>query len=199
MTIQEILDTVAFKYPHSYTNDDIIKIINRVQKELFRKMFKPETATQYDLLADNPFYPIDFSPQNIIEVVVNGTEYKQKTTADQASTQFYYVSDNNTVGIYPTPTEDATSGLVIFHYKEPTQLTVSDLGLEPEFDNAWHMLLVYRICKELAENAMDPNMGNYFIGQINSLEDEYRGSTHIPSSEIQLPNWGCSTSYSPLS
>lgn len=191
MNVQEILETVAFKYPHSYANGDIIKIINRVQKELFRRLFKPESAAQCDIIADNPFYPIDFPPQNIIEVVVNGVEYKPKTVADRASRRFYYVEDNNTLGIFPTPTEDAVSGLVIFRYMEPTELTTSDLGTEPDFDSAWHMLIVYRVCKELAENAMDSDMGNYFIGQINSLEDEYRSSTHIAPSEIQLPDRWC--------
>lgn len=188
MNVQEILDTVAFKYPHAYTNGDIIKIINRVQKELFRTLFKSETATVYDLIANNPYYPLDYSPQNIIDVVINGVEYKLKSA--RATSRFYYVLGNNTTGIFPTPTEDAVSAMMIRHYQEPTALTEDDLDEEPEFDNAWHMLLVYRICKELAENAVDPGMGNYFIGQINSMEEEFRSSTHLPSSEIQLPTWG---------
>lgn len=190
MNVQEILDTVAFKYPHAYANGDIIKIINRIQKELFRKLFKSETATVYDLLANNPYYPLDYSPQNIIEVVVSGEEYSPKS--ERATSQFYYILGNNTIGLYPTPTEDAVSAMMISHYQEPTKLTEDDLDEEPEFDNAWHMLIVYRICKELAENAVDPGMGNYFIGQVNSLEEEFKSSTHLPASEIQLPVGGWS-------
>lgn len=189
MTIEEILEAVSFKYNHAFSDNDLIKVINRIQKELFRKLFKPETSSIYNLVADNPFYSIDFSPQNIIKVVVGGTEYPLKTLSESATSRFYYITDSN-VGIYPTPTESQTSGLVIFRYKEPQKLTTSDMLLEPEFDSTWHMLIVYRICKELAESAMDPDMGNYFIGQINSLEEEYRGSTHMAASEIQLPEWG---------
>lgn len=190
MTVEEIIEAVSLKYPHPYTDEDIIKIINRIQKELFRTLFKPETVAIYDIVEGNPWYTLDFSLQNIIEVVVDGVEYEKVNTANGAPDRYYYYADTNTIGIYPTPESDLTGGLTVFHYQEPSKLTIADLESEPEFDSVWHMMIVYRICKELCESARDAEMGNYFVSQANSLEVEYRGSTNLQSYEIQLPGWG---------
>lgn len=174
MKLQEIINTIMLKYPHSYGIDDIIQIVNRVQVELFRTIFKPHTATQYDLIADNPFYALGFSPKRIIELLVNGKEYRLVNIRnDFTPREFYYEDENNAVGIYPTPTESVVGGLVIFHYVEPVTLTSSNLAAIPDLDSAWHMLLVYRVCKELAEDARDTDMVNGFITQIDGLEKDY--------------------------
>lgn len=186
MTVEEILDAIAFKYPHSYANGDIIKIINRVQKELFRTLFKPETATQFDLIAENPFYTIDIPLQRIIEVVVDGEEYPQVNIRDKSLRRFYYKTEENAIGIYPTPTEDVDGGLVVFHFMDPKVLTESDLGVEPEFDSAWHMMIVYRVCVELAEAARDTDMITGFITQVNGLESEYYRDFTFEPSQIQM-------------
>lgn len=191
VTLQEILDSVMRKYPHSFVNADIIAIINDIQKRLFRSIYKPETATTYDLLADTPFYPIDYSPQTIIDVVVNGCEYSLQNIKYDGLSRYYYITDDNTIGLFPTPTEDATNGLTVFRYKEPTVLTTSDLGIEPEFDQAWHMMIVYAVCKELAENALDANMTNVFVTQYNGLEMEYRRTKVEQPYQIQDAFGGC--------
>lgn len=183
MTLQEILNKVMQKYPHSYSDGDIIGMVNQVQEELFRTIYKPHTATQYDLIADNPFYVLDYSPKRIIELLVNGREYKLVNIRnDNTPCEFYYEDENNAIGIYPTPIQSVSSGLVIFHYMEPKTLTVSDLNVEPDFESAWHMLLVYRVCKELAEEARDSDMANGFTTQINGYESEYfRDVTYEPT------------------
>lgn len=173
------------KYPHAFQPIDIIDMINVVQGQLFRTIYRTKTAVTYDLLADNPFYPIDYSPQNIIDVVVNGREYPSKNIASSASPCYYYIMEENTIGIFPTPTEDVINGMTVFRYREPKKLTLNDLGVEPDFDRAWHMLIVYAVCKELAENALDTNMVSAFISQYNSAESDYNGSRYIEPFEIQ--------------
>lgn len=185
MTLQEIIDSIMRKYPHSFSNTDVVGMINIIQKQLFRTIYKPETATTYDLIVDNPFYPIDYSPQSIIDVVVGGTEYPRLNIASASLVRYYYITDDNTIGIYPTPTEDVTNGLTVFRYKEPALLTASNLSAEPDFDNAWHMMFVYAVCKELAENALDADRVNGFVMQYNSLESEYHGSVKLQTSQIQ--------------
>lgn len=176
MTLQEILDAVLEKYPHSFDSTNIIKKINTIQKELFRTLYKPVTATTYDILADNAFYPIEYSPQTIIDVVVNGCEYEQVNINGSGMCRYWYITDDNCIGIYPTPTEDSSAGLTVFRFKEPTTLTISDLGVEPDFDRAWHMMLVYRVCKDLAESENRDDMANLFVSQFNALESEYNRS-----------------------
>lgn len=183
MTLQEIINTVMMKYPHSYTNEDVVSIINRVQVELFRTIFKPHTATQIDLIADNAFYVLSFSPKRIIGVVVNGCDYPLENISNPRSKQFYYEEDLDSIGIYPTPTESTSGGLVIFRYIDPKPLSVSNLAAVPEFEPAWHMMIVYRVCKEIAEDARDTDMVNGFITQINGLEvDYFRDITYEPTS-----------------
>lgn len=192
MTVQEILNAIIRKYPHSFENQVIIDMINEIQKRLFRTIYKAETATVYDLIADNPFYPIDYSPQSIIDVVVNGKEYKPKNIATSASNRYYYITEDNTIGLYPTPLEDVTSGLTVFRYAEPATLTTTDLSVEPDFDKAWHMMLVYAVCKEIAENALDSDRANGFAAQYNGLENDYYGSIKLQAFQIQEEDRGCS-------
>lgn len=173
VTLQEILNMIALIYPHSYTDGDIITMVNDVQRRIFRTMYKPETATTYDLIADNPFYPINFSPENIIDVVVNGKEYPYQNIKYDSQPYYYYITDDNCIGLYPTPKEDVTNGLTVFHYREPRLL--SNLGDTPDLDPAWHMLLVYHPCRELAIMQRD-DLANQFAAEIFELERQYRRS-----------------------
>lgn len=176
MTLQEILDEIAERYPHALSNDSIIKKLNNAQNELFRTIYKPVTTTTYDIIADNPFYPIEYSPEALIDVVVNGKEYPFQNVEYDSLHQYYYVTEDNCIGLYPTPSEDALSGLTVFHYKEATPLSTSDLSAIPDLDHAWHMLLVYRICNDVAQIALDGDMANVFATQYNGLELEYKRS-----------------------
>ncbi|WP_308636108.1 phage adaptor protein [Paenibacillus silvisoli] len=174
MTLQEILDAIAERYPHSFSNDNIIKKINIVLQQMYRTMYRSQAADVYDLFAENPFYPIEYSPETIIDVVVNGEEYPFQNVRYDSQERYYYIIEDNVLALYPTPTEDVVSGLVVLHYKEPETLTTDDLTVSPSFDSAWHMLIVYRICKDLAEIALDGNMVNVFAAAYNALETEYK-------------------------
>jgi hypothetical protein len=182
VTLQEILNMISLKYPHGYENSDIITMLNDIQRRIFRALYKPETATTYDLIADNPFYPISFSPENIIDVVIEGTEYPYQNIKYDAQSYYYYITDDNSIGIYPTPTEDVSDGLTVFHYKEPS--TLVNLSDTPELDPAWHMMLVYHVCRELAVMARD-DMVNTFIAEINELERQFNRSRQARPHRIQ--------------
>lgn len=186
MTLQQILDLVALKYPHGYTNDQIVSLINDIQKRLFRTMYKPTTADTYDIIADNAFYPVDYSPENIIDVVVNGEEYTyQNIQYDAVSDKYWYIEEDNSIGIYPTPTADATSGLTVFHYMEPTELSASDTSAAPDFDKAWHEIIVAHVCRQLATIAQDSVMVNNFTADVNELETAFKRSKRARPHRIQ--------------
>lgn len=183
MTLQEILNTIKLKFPHSYENSDIIPMVNDAQRLIFRTMYKPVTATVYDLLADNPFYPVSFSPENITDVVVQGREYPYQNIKYDSQCYYYYITDDNCIGLYPTPTEDVTNGMTVFRYKEPQPL--SNLSDFPELDQTWHMMLVYRPCRELAAMAMREDMVSAFIWEINELDKQFYKSIQARPHRIQ--------------
>lgn len=191
MTLQEALDAILERYPHSQTSDNVIKKINIVLRELFRTIYKPETSTTYDLIADNAFYPIEYSPENIIDVVVKGTEYPYQNIKYDSLDQFYYITEDNCIGLYPTPSEDVTDGLTVFRYREPSTLTTSNLGEELDFDKAFHMLIVYRVCKDLAEIDFKGDMVQNFASQYNGLEREYLRSKRARPHKILDVYGGC--------
>lgn len=190
MNVQEILDEIMEKYPHPLTETNIISKINTLQKELFRTIYKPIVSTQYDIIADNPFYTVTFSPSKIIDVVVDGEEYESINIKGKAPTKWYWITDDNCIGLYPTPTEDIPDGLTVFRYKEPAVLTSATDT--PDFDHDFHMIIVYRICKQLAENYKEYDIANGFVSQLNSLlEDFNKGKQDPDYRQIQDAYGGC--------
>lgn len=184
MTLQEILDAVRKHYPPAkyYADPEIIPMANDAEKRIFRTMYKPQVVTVYDLEAGNSAYPASFSPENIIDVVVNGKEYPYQNIKYDAQPYFYYVTDDHCIGIYPTPTVDVTRGLKIYHYKEPKKM--AGLNDVPDLDPAWHMLIVYYVCRECAI-VEDDDKVNKFIGEINELERQFRRSIQARPHKIQ--------------
>lgn len=186
VTLQEILKMISLKYPHNYGDPDIITMINDIQKRIFRTMYKLQTATVYDLLENEPFYPISFAPESIIDVVVNGKEYDYQNIKYQAQNCYYYLTEDNCIGLYPTPKECVTRGLTVFYYKEPNELSTNTLDASPDLNPAWHMMLVYHVCKELAEiNPDKRNMVNTYIEEINELERQFYRSRPARPHRIQ--------------
>lgn len=180
MNVQEILDEILEKYPHPLTQTNIITKINTLQKELFRTIYKPILTTTYDILATNPFYPITYSPSKVIDVLVDKEEYASINIKGESVSKFYWFTEDNCIAIYPTPLKDILDGLMVFRYKEPAVLTVSNLSAVPDFDHDFHMLIVYRICKILAENYKEYDIANGFITQINSVMDDFNKGKQEP-------------------
>lgn len=192
MTLQEILNEIKQKYTHGLTDGDIITKINTIQKELFRTIYKPIVTTQYDLIADNPFYSITYSPSKVIDIVVDGDEYVSINIKGKADTNFYWFTDDDCIGLYPTPEKDIPDGLTVFRYKEPAVLTSGNLAAQPDFDHDFHMILVYRVCKQLAENYRDFDIVNGFISQLNGLLDDFNKGKQEPDyRQIQDVYGGC--------
>jgi hypothetical protein len=184
MNLQQILNMIRLIYPPAaaYTDSDLFTMVNDEQTRIFRTMYKPETSVTYDILADNPFYPVSFSPENIIDVVVKGKEYPYQNIKYDAQPYYYYVTDDDCVGVYPTPTEDVTNGLTVFYYKEPNAL--SSPGDVPALDPAWHMMLVYHPCRRMAVIARD-DMVKSFIAEINELDRQFYKSIQARPHQIQ--------------
>ncbi|WP_211749925.1 hypothetical protein [Paenibacillus sp. Marseille-Q4541] len=173
MTLQEILDEITEKYPHGLSNDSVIRKINQIQNELFRTTFRVNTMTQYDILSNVFAYPLPCNRTNVIDVVVNDQEYRYYDVKQTATVPFYYFTEKNDLGIYPTPTKDSSGGMIIFHNREPRKLHINMLGAEPDLDRDFHMLLVYGGLTQIAENFQDVAMVNNYTSKYNGLLQEF--------------------------
>jgi hypothetical protein len=171
--LQEILDEIAEKYPHGLSNDSVIRKINSIQSVLFRTTFRINTLWQDDIMEGIFAYPLPCARTNVIDVLVNDTEYLYQDVKTGANIPFYYFTDGDELGLYPTPDKDSIGGLMIFYNREPKELHAGDLGLEPELDRDFHMLLVYGALVQIAENFNDVNMVNNYTAKYNGLITEF--------------------------
>lgn len=175
MTLQEILNEIAEKYPHGLSNDSVIRKINVIQNELFRTTFQVRTAAIYSLQKDVFAYTLPFPRSSLCDVVVDGVELKYQDSKKNSNTgSFYYFIGNSGLGIYPTPDKDITDGLSLFYYKRPVQLSESDLAAIPELDLDFHMLLVYGALAQICESFQDTAMINNYTAKYNGLIEEFQ-------------------------
>lgn len=180
MKLQEILDEIAEKYPHSLSNASVIRKINQIQNELFRTTFRVKTVSLYNLQKGVFAYSLPFPQTNIIEVVVCGEEYHYQDYRQKSNSPFYYFIGTTGIGLYPTPKEDVENGLSLFYFRYPAQLSEADLNAVPELDNDFHMLLVYGALVQIAETYADGAMVNNFTAKYNGLIEDFRKVVNEP-------------------
>lgn len=170
MKLSEIIEEIAEKYPHSFSNTSVIRKINQIQNELFRTVYKSSTTAAYNLQKGVFAYTLPFPFSSLVDVVVNGSEYMYQDTKKQArSSAYYYFIGKNGLGIYPTPDKDIVGGLYLFYNRAPVQLSENELSAVPEFDTDFHMMLVYGALAQIAENYMDIAMVNNFTAKYNGM------------------------------
>jgi len=190
MTLGEILGEIDERYPNALSNDSKVRKINKLQKQLFRTVVKNTVGTMYDLIADQAQYPISIHPSKIRELLVNDVSYPYKQLESEATSRFFYILKGDVgyyVGLYPTPTEDVTDGLLIYHYDTPADLSPNDLNSAPQLDEDFHDLLIYGVCKELAEINKEFDVANGFIQQYQGLLDKFlEANQDTEATEIQM-------------
>lgn len=172
MTLQEILDEIAEKYPHGLSNDSVIRKINQVQNELYRTTFREKTMSIYNLQKDVFAYSLPFPRSNLSDVVVEGQEYMYQDSKKESNVPFYYFIGKTGLGLYPTPDKDVPEGLSLFYYRYPDQLSSSALDVVPDLDQDFHMLLVYGSLVQIAENYNDVAMVNNYTSKYNGIIEE---------------------------
>jgi hypothetical protein len=167
VNVQQILDEVKEKYPHGLSDSSIMNKLNEIQKELFRTIYKPQAVDVMDIVNDSQFYVMGYSNTKVIDVTVDGVEYKEANLKGVATSNFYWFIGDTILALYPTPEKDITDGLMIFRYKEPRALTT--LTDTPDFDPDFHMMLVYYACKIVAETYKEYDVANGFVTQYTAL------------------------------
>lgn len=193
MTITDILAEIDEKYPNGLTPDSKARKADMIHKRICRKL-KKQNFVSYALLADQAEYPLSIDPSDIIQVDVknssdsNYNTYPLRKVTDNVDSNYYYIiSDQGVgdwIGIYPTPTLNAdmvtlnVDTLTIYYYDTPATLTVG--GASPLLNEKYHMMIVYGVCKEIAENYRDTDNAFGFVSQYNTLETELLGYLQDP-------------------
>lgn len=173
MTLQDILDEIAEKYPHGLPNESVIRKINQVQNELFRTTCRVKNMAIFNLEANVFAYALPFPRSSLLSVVIQGREYTYQDTKHQSNNPFYYFIGSTGLGIYPTPTEDVENGISMFYYISPEPLVSTSLESVPELDPDFHLLLVYGALVQICESFNDVAMVNNYTAKYNGLVEEF--------------------------
>jgi hypothetical protein len=183
VNVQQILDEIQEKYPHGLSNASVMNKLNEIQKELFRTIYKPQAVDVMDIVNDSQFYVLGYSKTKVIDVVVGGVEYVEANVRGVSDNEFYWFLGENILALHPTPEKDITDGLMIFRYKEPRILeSVTDI---PDFDQDFHMMLVYYACKMIAETFSQFDVASGFMTQYNALLNSFNQAKQSYSYQIQ--------------
>jgi hypothetical protein len=187
MDTPAIIAEIDEKYPNAVSTPSKVRKMNYLQNRLYRKMRK-QTYKSFVLTTGQPTYPISLNIDDIFQVNI-GTEstscfheYPHKKINDTSkdySKYYSFISDSSTgdwIDIFPTPT-DIEDTMVIWYYEQPNQITATST---PTLDPDYHMLFVYYVCKEIAENYRDFDIANGYAVQYNNLEMEMMGSFQKP-------------------
>lgn len=182
MNLTEIIAEIDDKYPNAVSNASKVRKINNLQLRLYRKM-KKQTYVDYAIVPDQPTYPLVMNIDDVFQVMVDGERYFDKRINDSALCSNFYSFVGTTTGdwidIYPTPDSSKTT-LTLWHYEVPAALSESSLGTTPTLDHDYHMLFVYYVCKEIAENNRDFDISAGYSQQYSQMEREMFASFQKP-------------------
>lgn len=182
MTLTEIIAEIDEKYPNAVSSASKVRKINNLQLRLYRKM-KKQTYVDYAIVPDQPTYPLVMNIDDVFQVMVDGKRYFDKRINDSAKDDNFYsfigTATGDWIDIYPTPDLSKTT-LTIWFYEVPDPLSESNLNISPSLDPDYHMLFVYYVCKEIAENSRDFDISSGYSQQYNQMESEMFASFQKP-------------------
>lgn len=193
MTVDELIDSVVFRYNVPASTATIVSFFNEAQREL-SPYFDVECTLEATVTADVDEYALPTGCEDISRILELGMSkngaptdrydydrYSKATRDDYPKNGKGYYQITNSEGVktlvvYPVPTLSTT--VMSIHYKRPlADLSSSTLTGVPEFDSRYHMGLVYYAIRELAVMGDTPDtlQADYYTQRWNSmLEEIYR-------------------------
>lgn len=178
MKLQDIVEEIIERTSGAIHMPSIIRKVDTLQREIYRRYCKDWTWIMLDLEAGQPVYPIPCPPGNIRSVVVNGREYDNDP--NQRCGEFYYIVER-TLNLHPTPDENVVEGLKIIYKRTPTELQVSLLDAVPDLDEDYHMLLVHGVCKDVVK---EPTERSWHQTEYDRLLREFMVANREPGELI---------------
>lgn len=183
MNLTDVIAEIDEKYPNGLDVSSKVRKADIIQKRIYR-ILKKQNFVSYDLLTDQAEYPLTVEMNSVFQVDVRNVtsgkycRYPLRKVLDitnDCSKYYYFTSDpgiGDWIGLYPTPTvnEDLAT---IYYYEVPGSL--SDISSTITLYENYRMMLVYGVCKEIAENYRDTDNATGFAIQYNALESELLG------------------------
>lgn len=175
MTYAEIIAEADERYPNGLTAaSKLLKVFNH-ERKLMRTIYRRKTATAFDVAAGQFLFPLDFHYSKIIQGIYCGKEFEYEDINDKIGQPPFLYTYQSSLGVYPTPDKDIEGGLLLFHYAEPVMPTEANMATTyPIFDPDFPMILVYGLCKDMAEVNKEFNVATGFIGQLASEIEEFK-------------------------
>lgn len=158
MLLKDVVEEIAEKVPNHLTPQSIIRKVTQVRDRILREsgsaLQQAETVcTAIDLKAGQDQYYLPCPAGNVVDVdiLIDG-DWRRLTLRqfNQDSIKPYYYFQAGVIGLVPTPEEDVTQGLKLFHIPVLPPLTIEDMNRMTGFDPDYDMVLVYGVLRELA-------------------------------------------------
>lgn len=192
MTLAELMAEIQEKYAHSLSDASVIRKLDALQKRIFRvlkRVVTTQVVTAPGQIWFEPKYRTTdptVRPGDIREFHVDGVAYNYQDLSEYADTKYYFYV-NGKYGVVPQPQANTT--IVVFHYYTPATLTTSSTAVE--IDEDFQNVLIYGMCKEIAENFQDFDAANGYAIQYNDFLDELlKYSKPVVPHTIQEEWWG---------
>lgn len=158
MLVRDVVEEIQEKLPNLLSPQSIIRKVTQVRDRLIRQSGSAQQQTDtvctgIDLRAGQDLYILPCPMANIVDVDIiwhgawRRIPYRQ---FHNASLKPYYYVQSGMIGIVPTPDEDVTVGLKIFHLPVLPPLGLDDMDGPTGFDPDYDMVLVYGVLRELA-------------------------------------------------
>ncbi|MGX4584060.1 phage adaptor protein [Paenibacillus chitinolyticus] len=168
LTAAQIIAKADLKYPNARLESEKLYDINDLNKRLFRE-FKIPTADSFEVLAGQSAYPTGIDVEKFISVVIDGHEYRPKQLVASATyASRYFTNLGGFTILHPEPTTDGT--MTVYYYGTPQ--VVSSPSDVPSLHEDYHMIFVYYLCQQAAEEQRDYDVSNVFITRYNDIEKE---------------------------
>jgi len=175
MNLEELIKEVrnaTNEFEKDFITDDFIREkINEAQDDLGKEL-KLEEQTATDLAADQEKYELPADLHHIEIVAVNGEPYYPSTFArmQREPKLRTYALWNSYIYLYPTPTEAAEDGLVIYYFRKPMRLSNMDdeTDVSPEYDQ---LLIMYAAAK-VYEKDQELELFQSMMGQYEQRKAE---------------------------
>jgi hypothetical protein len=173
MTYQEIIDEADERYPNGLTpTSKLLKIYNH-ERKLMRTIYRRKTASVFDVTVGQFLYPLTFHYSKIFQALYGGKLYEYEDINDKLGQPPFLYTYQDSIGVYPTPERDIAGGLHLFHYLEPIKPSIETITYFPVFDPDFPMVLVYGLCKDMAEVNKEYQVASGFDAQLKEEIEEF--------------------------
>lgn len=181
MSYAEIIAEADERYPNGLSPlSKLLKVYNH-ERKLMRTIYRRKSAALFDVAAGQFMFPLTFHYSKIFQAIYDGKYFEYEDINDQIGQPPFLYTYDDAIGVYPTPDRDIPGGLMLFHYLEPVKPSLATINNIPVFDPDFPMVLVYGLCKDMAEVNKEFDVANGFIGQLNEEIEAFKEVNREPA------------------